>query len=89
MLQQMRRLPKWVAFAILLPISATFVVWGIADVFRGNVDTSLASVGGTKIDYNEFSRDLQNARRGATQHGSQLSAAQSKEIGDKQVLQWC
>lgn len=87
MLQQMRRLPKWVAFAILLPISATFVVWGIADVFRGNVDTSLASVGGTKIDYNEFSRDLQNARRGATQHGSQLSAAQSKEIGDKLLQQ--
>src|SRR5208282_861296 len=43
----------------------------------------IASVGGTKIDYQEFSRDLQNARRGATQHGAQLSAAREKEIGDK------
>jgi peptidyl-prolyl cis-trans isomerase D len=83
MLQQMRRLPKWVAFALLLPISATFVVWGIADVFKGNPDTSIASVGGTKIDSQEFSRDLQNANRSATQRGGQLSAAREKEIGNK------
>ena len=83
MLQQMRRLPRWLAFVLLLPISATFVVWGVADVFRGGADTSIASVGGTKIDYQQFSRDLQNARRGATQRGGQLSAARAKEIGEK------
>ena len=44
MLQQMRRLPKWVAFVLLLPLSATFVVWGIADIFKGSTDTSLATV---------------------------------------------
>ena len=87
MLQQMRRLPRWVAFVILLPISGTFIVWGIADVFRGNVDTSIASVGGTKIDYQLFSRDLTNARRGATQRGSQLSAARAQEIGQKLLQQ--
>ena len=83
MLQQMRRLPKWVAFVLLLPLSATFVVWGIADIFKGNPDTSIATVGSTKIDSQEFSRDLQNARRSATQRGGQLSAARAKEIGDK------
>ena len=86
MLQQMRRLPRWVAFFLLLPISATFVVWGIADVFRGSVDTSLASVGGTKIDYQSFSRDFGNARRAATQKaGGQLSAARAAEIGHKML----
>ena len=83
MLQQMRRLPKWVGFIVFLPLVGSFVVWGIADIFRGSVDTSIATVGGTKIDSQEFSRDLQNARRGATQRGQQLSAARAKEIGDK------
>jgi peptidyl-prolyl cis-trans isomerase D len=83
MLQQMRRLPKWVGFILLLPLSATFIVWGVADIFKGNVDTSIATVGGTKIDYQAFSRDLQNARRSAAQRGGQLTAARAKEIGDK------
>jgi peptidyl-prolyl cis-trans isomerase D len=83
MLQQMRRLPKWVGFILLLPLSATFVVWGVADIFKGNTDTSIATVGGTKIDSQDFARDLQNAKRGATQRGGQLSAARAKQIGDK------
>ena len=87
MLQQMRRLPKWVGFLLLLPLSATFIVWGVADIFRGNVDTSLASVGGTKIDYQTFSRDLTNARHSATPRGTQLSAARAQEIGQKLLQQ--
>ncbi len=87
MLQQMRRLPKWVGFILLLPLSATFVVWGVADIFKGSNDTSIATVGGTKIDYQDFSRDLQNAKRGATQRGGQLSAARAKQIGDKLLEQ--
>ncbi|HUO92992.1 MAG TPA: peptidyl-prolyl cis-trans isomerase [Rhizomicrobium sp.] len=84
MLQQMRRLPKWVAFVLLLPLSATFVVWGIADIFRGSVDTSLATVGGVKIDSQSFSRDYSNARRAAAQRsGGQLSAARAAELGHK------
>jgi peptidyl-prolyl cis-trans isomerase D len=88
MLQQMRKLPKWVGFLLLLPLSATFVVWGIADIFRGSVDTSLASVGSTKIDSQVFSRDLGNARQAATKRdGGQLSAAQSAQIGQKLLQQ--
>ncbi|HTW34916.1 MAG TPA: SurA N-terminal domain-containing protein [Rhizomicrobium sp.] len=87
MLQQMRSLPKWVGFLLLLPLSATFVVWGIADIFRGSVDTSIATVGGTKIDSQDFSRDFQNARNAATRRGTQLSAARAKEIGDKLLEQ--
>jgi len=86
MLQQMRRLPKWVGFLLFLPLAGSFVVWGVADVFKGGGDTSVATVGDTKIDMQIFSRDFTRARRSATPRGSQLSAAKSLALGQK-VLQ--
>jgi peptidyl-prolyl cis-trans isomerase D len=86
MLQQMRRLPKWVGFLLFLPLAGSFVVWGVADVFKGGTDTSVATVGGTKIDAQIFSRDFTTARRNATPRGTTLSAAKSMVIGQK-VLQ--
>ena len=66
MLQQMRKLSKsWVSSAFLLLLAASFGLWGIADIFRGSTDTSLASVGGTKIEAAAFQRDLTRAKRSA------------------------
>jgi peptidyl-prolyl cis-trans isomerase D len=88
MLQQMRRLPKWVAAVFFLPLAGTFIIWGIADVFRGSNDTSVATVGGTKIEGPIFSRDFSNARRSATQRNNgQLSQAKATEIGQKLLQQ--
>ena len=88
MLQQMRRLPKWVAAVFFLPLAGTFVVWGIADVFRGSNDTSVASVGGVKIDGPLFSRDFSNARRSAAQRNKgQLSQARAGQIGQSLLQQ--
>jgi peptidyl-prolyl cis-trans isomerase D len=72
MLQQMRKLPKWVGFVLFLPLAASFIVWGIADIFRGDTDTSIATVGGTQISEPDLARDLSNLRRRA---GAQLTPA--------------
>lgn len=80
MLQQMRQLPKWVGFVLFLPLAASFIVWGIADIFRGDVDTSLATVGGTKIDEVKFDRDMSNFRR---RSGAQATPAKTQEYGEK------
>ena len=43
MLQQMRRLSKsWISSIFLGGLALSFGVWGIADIFRGNTDTSIA-----------------------------------------------
>lgn len=83
MLQQMRKLPKWVGFVLFLPLAASFIVWGIADIFRGDTDTSIATVGGTQISEPDLSRDLANMRRRA---GTQLSPAKLL-AASKQLLQ--
>ncbi len=90
MLRQMRRLPKWVSTLFFGVIALSFGVWGIADIFRGGGDTSVATVGGTKIDYQDFSRTFENIRRNAAQRsGGQLSQAQlailSKKTLDREI----
>lgn len=61
MLQQMRAFSKsWVASFFLLALALSFGVWGIADIFRGRVDTSVARIGSTEIAYDQFVRDYRN-----------------------------
>jgi peptidyl-prolyl cis-trans isomerase D len=85
MLQQMRKYTKsWVASLFLGLLALSFGVWGIADIFRGNTDTSVATVGGEKIPIEYFQRDYRNATREATRLGP-LKPAQSKAYG-QQVL---
>lgn len=88
MLQQMRQLSKsWLSSVFLGLLALSFGVWGIADIFKGNADTSVATVGSTTIDYQVFSRDFDNIRRNAaTQAGAQLSQAKLNAIG-QQTLQ--
>jgi peptidyl-prolyl cis-trans isomerase D len=66
MLQQMRRFTgSWIAKILLAGLAGSFVVWGIADVFQGSADTSIASVGGVKIPAADFQRDFTNVRNRA------------------------
>ena len=82
MLQQMRRLPKWFSTIFFGIIALSFGVWGIADIFRGSTDTSVATVGRTKIDEQAFSRIFDNVRRNAAAHnGGQLPPSKVSALG--------
>jgi peptidyl-prolyl cis-trans isomerase D len=90
MLQQMRQLSKsWVASVFLGALALSFGVWGIADIFRGNVDTSLVTIGSQKISFEEFQRDYRNFLRGASSragHDVTLEEARAQGL-DKQALE--
>lgn len=75
MLQEMRKYSKsWVANVFLGLLTLSFVSWGVGDIISGRVDTSVAKVGGTSIDQQEFSREYRNALR-----GENLTADQAKK----------
>ncbi len=85
MLQQMRKYTKsWISSLFLGLLALSFGVWGIADIFRGNSDTSIATVGGEKIPVELFQRDYRNVTRAAAQKGP-LKPAQARAYG-QQVL---
>ncbi len=64
MLQQMRKFASsWVASIFLGVLALSFGVWGIADIFKGTTDTSVATVGNVKIGQDEFQHEYQNSLR--------------------------
>jgi len=87
MLQQMRSFARsWISGIFLVGLAATFGLWGIADVFQGSSDTSVATVGGVKIEAQEFERDFTNARTQATNRaGGQLSADKARALGEQKL----
>ncbi|MGD0867071.1 MAG: SurA N-terminal domain-containing protein, partial [Rhizomicrobium sp.] len=87
MLQQMRSFARsWISGIFLVGLAATFGLWGIADVFQGSSDTSVATVGGVKIEAQEFQRDFTNARTQATNRaGGQLSADKARALGEQKL----
>jgi len=90
MLQQMRKLSKsWVSSIFLGGLALSFGVWGIADIFRGNTDTSVATVGGEKIPFEMFQRDYRNFLRGeGSQLGHDITTEEAHAKGlDRQALQ--
>src|SRR5205823_6422238 len=60
----------------------SFGVWGIADIFRGSTETSVATVGGEKIPADLFQRDFRNVTREATQRGA-LNPGQARLYGQQ------
>lgn len=88
MLQQMRTFARsWISGIFLVGLAATFGLWGIADVFQGSADTSVATVGSVKIPAAIFQRDFTNARnQAARQSGGQLSPELARMLG-QQILQ--
>ena len=78
----------WIAKIFLVILSLSFLVWGIADVFRGMGATSVASVGSTEISADAFRRQyldqLQNISRRA---GRPITPEQARAFGlDRQIL---
>src|SRR6201988_1692965 len=67
----------------------SFGIWGIADIFRGFGQSTLATVGHTEISINEF-RQLYTDRlqQIGRQFGRPLTMDQARAVGlDRQVLQ--
>jgi len=67
----------------------SFGIWGIADIFRGFGQSTLATVGHTEISINEF-RQVYNDKlqQIGRQFGRPLTADQARAFGfDRQVLQ--
>jgi peptidyl-prolyl cis-trans isomerase D len=84
---------NWLGKAIMAVVMGvliiSFGVWGIADIFRGFGQSTLATVGHTEISTNEF-RQLYTDRlqQLGRQFGRPLSMDQARAFGlDRQVLQ--
>jgi peptidyl-prolyl cis-trans isomerase D len=83
MLQEMRKYTKsWVSSLFLGALALSFAIWGIADIFRGNTDTTVFAVGSTKVPVELYQRDYHNAMRNV---GAALQPDQAKVLG-QQVL---
>ena len=87
MLQQMRSFAtSWFASIIIGIIAFSFAVWGIADIFTGSVDTSLASVGGVKIEPSDYQQQYQNLlRQTQNQTHQSVTAEEAKKLGLPQM----
>ena len=83
MLQQMRKFAKSKVAAVLMGLLAlSFGVWGIADIFTGNADTTVATVGDVAISQDAFQHEYQNLLRTEGQQlGTQLSSEQAQALG--------
>lgn len=78
----------WIAKIFLVILTLSFLVWGIADVFRGMGASSVASVGATEISADAFRRQyldqLQSISRRA---GRPITPEQARAFGlDRQIL---
>src|SRR5476651_2391304 len=94
MLRGMRKassnwLGKTIMAVVMGVLIISFGVWGIADIFRGFGQSTLAKIGQTEISTNEF-RQLYTDRlqQLGRQFGRPLSMDQARAFGlDRQVLQ--
>jgi peptidyl-prolyl cis-trans isomerase D len=82
-------LGKTIMAIVMGVLIISFGVWGIADIFKGFGQSTVAKVGGTEISLNEFRQTytdrLQQISR---QFGRPLSPEQARAFGlDRQVLQ--
>ncbi|MBU6473065.1 MAG: SurA N-terminal domain-containing protein, partial [Alphaproteobacteria bacterium] len=83
MLQSMRKFANsWVASIFMGLLALSFGVWGIADIFTGSTDTTVASVGRVKISQNEFQNEYQNlVRSQSARTGVQITPEQAQAMG--------
>ena len=89
MLQEMRKYAKSTVASIFLGLLAlSFGVWGIADIFHGSADTTVASVGDAKISSDTYQHEYQNYIRNLSRQGKTLTPEQARAQGiPDQILQ--
>ncbi|MDE3114120.1 MAG: SurA N-terminal domain-containing protein [Pseudomonadota bacterium] len=83
MLQSMRKFANsWVASIFMGLLALSFGVWGIADIFQGSADTTVATVGRVKISRTTFQSEYQNDQRvQSARMGVQLTPEQAQAMG--------
>lgn len=89
MMEALRRgAGSWVAKILLGLLIISFAIWGVADVFTGYGQRSLARVGSTEISADEFQNALQvELNRLSNQIGRRLTNEQAHAFGiDTRVL---
>jgi peptidyl-prolyl cis-trans isomerase D len=89
MLQQLRTASKsWVATVIIGALVLAFALWGVADIFRGTTDNTVADIGEMKIAASDFNSELTNQIRSVGQQaGLDLTLEQARTLGlDRSVL---
>ena len=89
MLQQLRVASKsWVASVIIGILVLAFALWGVADIFRGNIDTVVADVGSQQISSNQFDLMLKNQLRALSQQTqNEITLEQARQMGlDRNIL---
>jgi peptidyl-prolyl cis-trans isomerase D len=79
----MRKYAKsWVASVFLGALALSFGVWGIADIFKGSVDDSVASVGSAKISSGIYQREYQNGIKNQVgPDGKPMTSDQARKLG--------
>ncbi|TPQ30546.1 peptidylprolyl isomerase, partial [Bradyrhizobium guangdongense] len=94
MLRGMRKassnwLGKTVMAVVMGFLIISFGIWGIADIFRGFGQSTVAKVGGTEISLNEFRQTYtERLQQIGRQFGRPLTSEQARAFGiDRQVLQ--
>lgn len=89
MLNQMRRgAGNWLAKVLMGILVVSFVVWGVADAFRGMGVSTIASVGGTDVPLSRFQRDYARALQQLSANAGQpINPADAAAFGlPQQVL---
>src|SRR5688500_10957123 len=89
MLRTLRAAAKTkVASVIIGALIMAFALWGVNDIFRGNIANVVAEVGDTQISGVEFDREFrQRLRSIPLPDGTELSVEQARAMGmDQNVL---
>lgn len=84
MLQAIRDMGKsWLAKVLFVLLIASFGIWGVGDLFRGNPQQrTVATVGDTKITVAEVEIAFQNSMTEARQvFGPELTSKQARQMG--------
>src|ERR1700737_1431055 len=82
-------LGKTIMAVVMGVLIVSFGIWGIADIFRGFGQSTLAKVGGTEISAEQFRQIyLDKLQQLGRQFGRPLPSEQARAFGrDRQVLQ--
>lgn len=89
MLEALRRGVKGIFVQLLIGLLViAFAVWGVADVFQGRGQTTLARIGKTEISQDQFQQALQTEISALSrQFGRRLTIEQARQLGiDQRVI---